>query len=125
MHRAGQYLIGEQDFSSFRSSECASKTPMRNVHKLTVKRYDEFIIIDIEANAFLHHMVRNIVGVLLNIGGGREKPEWMQEVLYAKDRRKAAQTAPATGLYLSRVTYPAKYSFPKSSSLRASRLSFM
>ena len=113
MQAAGQYLIGEHDFSSFRSAECESRTPMRNVKLITVHRINDYIVIDIEANAFLHHMVRNIVGVLIRIGGGYKEPEWMQEVLQAKDRRQAAETAPATGLYLTRVTYPSQYLFPQ------------
>lgn len=113
MQAAANYLIGEHDFSSFRSSECESKTPMRNVKRITVHRLDDYVVIDIEANAFLHHMVRNIVGVLIRIGEGLAEPEWMQEVLLAKDRRKAAETAAAAGLYLTKVMYPSQYSFPK------------
>lgn len=106
MQQAAKYLIGEHDFTSFRSAECESKTPMRYVSEIIITRNEEFIIIEIEANAFLHHMVRNIVGVLLRIGSGVEKPEWMHEVLLAKDRKKAAETAQAQGLYLMRVTFP-------------------
>lgn len=113
MQAAGQFLLGEQDFSSFRSSECESKTPMRNVKKVTVYRINDYVVIDIEANAFLHHMVRNIVGVLMRIGVGYKEPEWIQEVLLAKDRRQAAETAPASGLYLTKVSYPSNYLFPQ------------
>lgn len=113
MHSAGQCLLGEKDFSSFRSSECESSTPMRNMKKLNVYRINDYVIIDIEANAFLHHMVRNIVGVLIRIGEGYEEPEWMESVLLARDRRQAAETAPASGLYLNYVTYPSRYSFPQ------------
>lgn len=113
MQEAGQYLLGEQDFSSFRSAECESKTPMRNVHSVDVFRSGDYVVIDIQANAFLHHMVRNIVGVLMRIGAGFNEPEWMQTVLAAKDRRKAADTAPAAGLYLTQVFYPLPYSFPE------------
>lgn len=105
MQKAADYLIGEKDFSSFRSSQCESKTPMRNVKEIIVTRNQEWITIEIEANAFLHHMVRNIVGVLVKIGSGFKNPEWMQEVLLAKDRRQAAETAPPQGLYLIKVTY--------------------
>jgi len=106
MQKAGNYLIGEQDFSSFRSADCESKTPMRNVMQIDIKKENNLIFIDIEANAFLHHMVRNIVGTLIRIGRGFKTPEWMQEVLLAKDRRFAGETAPAHGLYLLKVTYP-------------------
>jgi tRNA pseudouridine38-40 synthase len=112
MNQAGQFLLGERDFSSFRSAECESKTPMRNVHYIKVTRQGDFVVIEIQANAFLHHMVRNIAGVLMRIGSGFEKPEWAKEILEAKDRRKAAETAAPTGLYLCHVTYPEAYSFP-------------
>ena len=112
MRMAGQHLIGEQDFSSFRSSQCNSRTPMRNVTQFAIQRYGDFIVIDIEANAFLHHMVRNIVGSLMKIGSGNKEPEWMREVLLAKNRRLAAETAAAEGLYLTKVSYPEQYNFP-------------
>jgi tRNA pseudouridine38-40 synthase len=112
MRQAGKYLIGEQDFSSFRSSQCNSKSPMRNVTEFEISREGDFIFIDIQANAFLHHMVRNIVGSLVKIGSHHREPEWMQEVLQARSRRAAAETAPADGLYLTEVTYPQPYIFP-------------
>lgn len=115
MQAAGQYLIGEHDFSSFRSSACESKSPMREVQSFSVYRQGDFIIIEIQANAFLHHMVRNIVGVIIRIGRGLKEPEWMQELLLIKDRKQAAETAPASGLYLIRVEYPSPYIFPESS----------
>lgn len=112
MQQAGQYLLGEQDFSSFRSSQCNSKTAMRNVTAFHIERKGDFVVLEIEANAFLHHMVRNIVGSLMKIGTGNKDPEWMSDVLKAKNRRVAAETAPADGLYLIRVTYPEPYIFP-------------
>lgn len=112
MRLAGAYLLGEQDFSSFRSSQCNSNSPMRNVTDFSVSRSDDFVIIDIQANAFLHHMVRNIVGTLVKIGAGQKEPGWMQEVLQAKSRKVAAETAPADGLYLTHVYYPEPYTFP-------------
>lgn len=117
IRQAATYLIGEQDFSSFRSSQCNSKTPMRNVTEFTIERRDHFILIEIEANAFLHHMVRNIVGTLMKIGSGLKEPEWLKDVLAAKNRRVAAETAPAEGLYLINVTYPEPYIFPRSEPL--------
>lgn len=112
MRTAASYLIGEQDFSSFRSSKCNAKTAMRNITDFTIQRQGDFVIFEIEANAFLHHMVRNIAGSLMKIGGGFREVEWMAEVLNARDRKAAAETAPAGGLYLIRVTYPEPYIFP-------------
>lgn len=112
MREAGVCLLGEQDFSSFRSSQCNSRTPMRNVIDFQIDRYNDYIVIEIEANAFLHHMVRNIVGSLLKVGSGLKPVEWMQSVLLAKDRKVAAETAPAAGLYLIQVRYPEPYVFP-------------
>lgn len=112
MAEAGQFLLGEQDFSSFRSSQCNSNSPMRNVTEFTVKRQGDFVIIEIEANAFLHHMVRNIVGSMLKIGAGFKEIGWMQQVLAAKSRKAAAETAAPDGLYLIQVKYPDPYHFP-------------
>lgn len=109
MHEAAQYLVGEQNFTSFRSVECQSKTAMRNVQQITVKRCRDLVIIDIAANAFLHHMVRNIAGVLISVGSGRQPKHWVKEVLLAKDRKKGAETAPPYGLYLVNVLYPERY----------------
>lgn len=113
MDKAGQYLLGEQDFTSFRSVECQSKTPMRNVQHLRVIRKGDLIIIEIAANAFLHHMVRNIAGVLMAVGSSRQPVEWVGDVLHAKDRKLGAETAPPYGLYLVDVVYPQEFSVPK------------
>ena len=113
MQEATQYLLGEQDFTSFRSVECQSKTPMRNVHHLQVTRIEDMIVIDITANAFLHHMVRNIAGSLIAIGSGRKPVAWIQDVLLAKDRKLGAETAPPYGLYLVAVAYPKEFSIPQ------------
>ncbi|AUH72366.1 tRNA-pseudouridine synthase I [Legionella sainthelensi] len=115
MHQAAQVLLGENDFTSFRSVECQSNTPMRNVYKLQVNRMGDLIIIDITANAFLHHMVRNIAGVLIAVGSGKKPVFWVEEVLQAKDRRLGAETAPAYGLYLVQVNYPQEFSILQSS----------
>lgn len=106
MHLAGQFLLGEQDFSSFRASGCQSKTPYRFVEQLTVERKGEFITLTIKANAFLHHMVRNITGVLLEVGKGNKSAIWVKEVLEAKNRASASITASPNGLYLVKVDYP-------------------
>lgn len=112
MRVAASCLLGEQDFSSFRSSQCNSNSPMRNITFVDIQRQGDFIFIDIEANAFLHHMVRNIAGVLMKIGAGVKPASWMAEVLAAKSRRAAAETAPPDGLYLVQVKYPEPYTFP-------------
>ncbi|MGL4472975.1 MAG: tRNA pseudouridine(38-40) synthase TruA [Shewanella sp.] len=112
MHLAAQYILGEQDFTSFRAIQCQSKTPFRNVHRVDVSRHGAFIIVDIAANAFLHHMVRNIVGSLLEVGYGREDLDYLGKLLALKDRSKAAATAKPHGLYLVDVTYP-NYELPK------------
>lgn len=109
MQEAAVFLLGEQDFTSFRSVECQSNTPMRNVQALSVNRMGDMVYIDITANAFLHHMVRNIAGVLMVVGSSRKTVSWVQEVLLAKDRKMGAETAPAYGLYLVDVKYPEQY----------------
>lgn len=105
MHEAGQYLIGEHDFSSFRAAECQSRSANRNITLLKVSRQNKLIIIDIAANAFLQHMVRNIAGVLIAIGVGKKPSIWAKEVLAAKDRKIGDVTAPAEGLYLMKILY--------------------
>ncbi len=109
MHEASQCLLGEQDFTSFRALECQSKTPMRNILSIKVERNGDLVVIDICANAFLHHMVRNIAGVLIAVGSGRKPVSWVNEVLIAKDRKLGAETAPPYGLYLVGVQYPQEY----------------
>ncbi len=113
MHEAAQFLIGEQDFSSFRAALCQSKTASRHMHSIKVTRIQNFVIVDVRANAFLHHMVRNIVGSLVKVGCGERPVAWMQEVLHAKDRTKAAATALPNGLYLVDVDYPDEFAIPK------------
>lgn len=112
MHAAAAYLIGTHDFTSYRAVACQAKTPIRTVTQLTVTRINDKVIIDISANAFLYHMVRNITGVLLAIGRGEQLPEWAHQVLMARDRTVAAVTAPASGLYLCQVDYPQRYGLP-------------
>lgn len=112
MQEAAQALIGELDFTSYRAAGCQSNTPMRNVHFIEVSRRGDLVIIDIQANAFLHHMVRNIAGVLMEIGSGRRSVPWAGEVLAARDRTVGAATAPPFGLYLVDVLYPAHFSLP-------------
>ncbi len=111
MHSAAQVLLGEQDFSAFRAAGCQSSTPMRCVHRLSVQRAADFVLIDITANAFLLHMVRNIAGSLLVVGEGRQGPEWIASLLAGRDRTAAAPTAAPDGLYLVDVRYPGQ-TFP-------------
>ncbi|MGQ3891474.1 tRNA pseudouridine(38-40) synthase TruA [Legionella sp. CNM-4043-24] len=115
MNDAGQLLLGENDFTSFRSVECQSNTPMRRVTRLQVSRHHDLVMIDICANAFLHHMVRNIAGVLIAVGSGKKPVSWVADVLAAKDRRMGAETAPAYGLYLVQVEYPKEFGVNQSS----------
>ncbi|ROT99996.1 tRNA pseudouridine(38-40) synthase TruA [Marinobacter sp. R17] len=106
MHQAAQSLVGEHDFSSFRAAGCQSRTPHRNVHFIRVTRHGDYVVIDIQANAFLHHMVRNIAGALMAVGNGKQPVEWIREILEQRDRRQADVTGPAHGLYLVSVGYP-------------------
>ena len=114
MNEAAQLLIGEHDFSAFRSSQCQAKHAVREMQVISVKREADYVILDIRANAFLHHMVRNIMGTLMVIGRGEQPVSWMQEVLQSQDRRKAGMTAQAAGLYLIDVEYPAEHGLPDS-----------
>ena len=113
MHVAAQHLLGEQDFTSFRASECQSLTAMRNVHNVVCMRRGDWLSISIRANAFLHHMVRNIVGSLALVGQGGRQAEWIAEVLLAKDRTQAGPTAPPTGLYFVSPSYPSAAGLPE------------
>jgi tRNA pseudouridine38-40 synthase len=112
MGLAAQALVGEHDFSAFRSSECQAKSPVRRLERLAVTRQGDWVMIEATANAFLHHMVRNIAGLLIQVGKGEEPPGWARTVLTSRDRRTGAATAPAQGLYLLAVRYPAVFGLP-------------
>lgn len=112
MQEGAKYLLGEHDFNAFRAITCQAKHSIRTVQWLTVKRIQDFIMIDIKANAFLHHMVRNIAGVLMSIGEGKKAPEWAKEVLEMRDRKAAGVTAPSSGLCLVEVEYPTVFGIP-------------
>lgn len=112
MHVAAQCLVGEHDFSSFRAAECQSPTPVRKLQQIQVTRVNEYVVIDVTANAFLHHMVRNIAGVLIAVGRGRQDLDWPATVLQVRDRRQGGVTAPAGGLYLFGVRYPPQFALP-------------
>lgn len=113
MHKEAQCLIGEQDFTSFRAVACQSNTPMRNIHFVNVYRKQQFVIIDIQANAFLYHMVRNIAGVLMAVGSGWEPEGWTEQVLNVRDRSLGGVTAKPEGLYLVDVCYPDHFALPQ------------
>lgn len=112
MHQAAQVLIGEQDFSSFRAAGCQANHAMREVQRISVSRHDDFVFIDIQANAFLHHMVRNIAGTLMEVGRGEQAVEWVAELMAKKDRTQAGVTAPASGLYFVNALYPSEFEIP-------------
>ncbi|MGH8427963.1 MAG: tRNA pseudouridine(38-40) synthase TruA [Gammaproteobacteria bacterium] len=114
MQEAAVQLIGEHDFSAFRGADCQARTPLRTVHRLTIERRDHIICVEVKANAFLHHMVRNIVGSLMWVGCGKTTPDWMRVVLASRDRRCAGPCAPARGLSLIGVDYPPHYGLPLS-----------
>lgn len=117
MHIAAQHFLGEQDFTSFRAAGCQSKTAMRNVMHANIYRQGGFLIFDVQANAFLQHMVRNMVGTLLQVGRGEKDPAWVAELLSLEDRRQAAATALPDGLYLVAVEYPQSCGLPSEISL--------
>jgi tRNA pseudouridine38-40 synthase len=112
MVEAARCLEGWHDFSAFRAAGCQAKSPLKRMHEARVRRDGEYLIFDFHANAFLHHMVRNLVGALVYVGKGLYPPEWLAEVLAARNRSLAALTFPADGLYLCGVEYAAHWSLP-------------
>lgn len=117
MKKASLCLLGENDFTSFRAAACQAKSPIRTIHKLEINKLGDWYVMTICANAFLHHMVRNIAGVLMAIGKGKKEINWIEEVLEAKDRTAGGVTAPPHGLYLADIKYPDKYIIPKPDTL--------
>ena len=114
MHSAAQIFLGKQDFSAFRSSRCQANHAVRTMQKISIQRQGDYVILDIKANAFLHHMVRNIMGSLLVVGRGEQTVEWLQAVLQSGDRNQAGMTASPAGLYLVNVEYPEECGLPES-----------
>jgi tRNA pseudouridine38-40 synthase len=112
MQEAARYLVGEHDFSSFRSAECQAKNPVRTVEEVTIRASGMYILFDFTANAFLHHMVRNLVGCLVYVGKGKHPPDWVSQLISARDRRLAAPTFSPDGLYLSGVRYEPRWGLP-------------
>ena len=113
MQQAAQYLLGTHDFSAFRSSECQAKTPVKHLQQLDITRCGDTIFFNLTADAFLHHMVRNIIGCLVYVGKGKHPPQWMQQVLQSRDRKCAAPTFAADGLYLRRAAYDGGWALPQ------------
>jgi tRNA pseudouridine38-40 synthase len=113
MREAAQFLLGEHDFSAFRASECQANSPVRTLTQLDIRRHGETIIFDLAANAFLHHMVRNIVGSLVYVGKGKHPPLWLQEVLESRSRAHAAPTFAPDGLYLRHISYDEQWGLPQ------------
>ncbi|VAW70789.1 tRNA pseudouridine(38-40) synthase [hydrothermal vent metagenome] len=112
MQEAAQSLVGRNDFNALRASACQAKTSIRTIERINISRKQQYIFMDIKANAFLHHMVRNIIGVLIPIGSGEREIDWCQQVLQSKDRKKAGVTAPANGLFMVAVDYPPHFNIP-------------
>ena len=104
-----KYLKGTKDFSAFRSSGCSSKNPIKKIKKITIKKNNNFIIIEITADSFLYHMVRNIIGILLDIGISKYEPEYMKVLINSLDRKKCGKMVSASGLYLQKISYPKQY----------------
>jgi tRNA pseudouridine38-40 synthase len=113
MAEAAALLLGEHDFSAFRSAECQAKSPVRRLERLTVSRHGDWLVIEATANAFLHHMARNLAGLLIAVGRGEHPPGWARTVLEGRDRARSAATAPPEGLYLWEVRYPAAFGLPR------------
>src|SRR3990167_140804 len=113
MQEGAQYLLGEHDFNAFRGAGCQASSPVRTIKHIHIFRIRHMVIIEIEANAFLFHMVRNIVGVLIAIGTGERLPEWARDVLASRDRRKGGVTVSPCGLYLVGVDYPPEFQLPR------------
>jgi tRNA pseudouridine38-40 synthase len=117
MLAAAASLVGTHDFSALRAAECQAKTPVRNLSRLLVRRVGDFVLLEVTANAFLQHMVRNIAGLLIHIGQGDAEPAHAAEVLAGRDRRRAPATAPAAGLYLWRAHYATVFGLPDDSDI--------
>ncbi len=112
MQQAARHLVGEHDFNAYRAVACQAHSPVRTVSRLEIRRTDDLLTMDIEANAFLHHMVRNIAGVLMTIGAGEQGVDWSREVLESRDRTRGGITAPPHGLYFMGVDYPPEFAIP-------------
>lgn len=112
MQEAAQSLLGTHDFSSFRASECQAKSPVKTITNIDVSRFGRFIVLDVRADGFLHHMVRNLAGTLMSVGAGEQPVSWVKDVLELRNRVHAGVTAPPQGLYMVRVEYPTEFVLP-------------
>jgi tRNA pseudouridine38-40 synthase len=113
MREGARHLIGTHDFSSFRASGCQAKTPVKDMHEVSIERQGDVVVFTVRASAFLHHMVRNIVGALIYVGIGRNEPGWIDHVLTSRDRDAAAPTFMPDGLYLAKIEYDPKWGLPQ------------
>jgi len=118
MQAAAKFMLGSHDFSAFRAAQCQAKSPVKHLHQLDIRRQGEVLIFELSADAFLHHMVRNIVGCLVYVGKGKYPPEWLSEVLDSRERSLAAPTFAPDGLYLRRIQYDAKWGLPQAEDRR-------
>jgi tRNA pseudouridine38-40 synthase len=112
MHEAAQHLLGEHDFSAFRAAQCQARTPVKTLHSVAVVRQGDYLLCDFRANAFLHHMVRNIVGALVYVGKGAQRSEWIAALLSDRDRTQAAPTFSSAGLYFVAAEYDPGWRLP-------------
>ncbi len=112
MRSAARFLIGEYDFSAFRAAECQARSPVRDLRSIEIERHGDYVVFEFSANAFLHHMVRNIVACLVYVGAAKHPPQWLQEILVGRDRNAAGPTFSAAGLYLADVTYDSSWGLP-------------
>jgi tRNA pseudouridine38-40 synthase len=112
MRAAAACLLGTHDFSAFRAAECQARSPIKTMHEIRIERHGELLVFTLRANAFLHHMVRNIIGSLIVVGNGNQPPEWVKEVLEGRDRSRAAPTFMPDGLYLGKIDYDKKWELP-------------
>ena len=122
MKTAAASLLGEHDFSAFRAAECQAKSPIKQLQRADISRQDDLVVFDFRANAFLHHMVRNLVGSLVHVGSGKHSPAWLIDILAGRDRRRAAPTFSAAGLYFSGVEYDPIWQLPVASRIIAPSL---
>ncbi len=115
MNAAASQLLGQHDFSAFRAAECQAKSPVKELRLACIERRGDYLLCDFRADGFLHHMVRNLMGSLIQVGAGAQSGEWLRDVLHRRDRTLAAPTFDAAGLYLTHIRYPAHFALPESS----------
>lgn len=113
MRAAASCFVGEHDFSAFRAVECQAKSPVKSLHEAAIERHGDYFVFEFRANAFLHHMVRNLVGTLIYVGKGKHPPEWAAHLLAGRERARAAPTFSAVGLYLAGIEYESKWQLPQ------------